>query len=81
MTGGMPAGTILSDLILGNDNPWAQLCDANRLKVRRVASMLVKENANVVSQWVGDRLARTDAPTIDAVAPGVRGCWHAPLRR
>jgi glycine/D-amino acid oxidase-like deaminating enzyme/nitrite reductase/ring-hydroxylating ferredoxin subunit len=70
MTGGTLAGMILSDLVLGNDNPWAQLYDAKRLKVRGAASMLVKENAKVARHWVGDRLARTDAPTIDAVAPG-----------
>jgi hypothetical protein len=45
MTGGAFAATILSDLILGNENPWAQLYDAKRLKVRGAASMLVKENA------------------------------------
>src|SRR5919204_526658 len=70
MTGGTLAAMILGDLVLGNDNPWAQLYDANRLKVRGAASMLVKENAKVARHWVGDRLARTDAPKIDAVAAG-----------
>ena len=70
MTGGTLAAMILGDLILGNENPWAQLYDANRLKVRGAASMLVKENAKVARHWVGDRLARTDAPALDAVAPG-----------
>ena len=70
MTGGTLAGMILSDLVLGIDNPWAQLYDAQRLKVRGAASMFVKENAKVARHWVGDRLARTDAPTIEAVAPG-----------
>jgi glycine/D-amino acid oxidase-like deaminating enzyme/nitrite reductase/ring-hydroxylating ferredoxin subunit len=70
MTGGTLAGMILTDFILGNDNPWAQLYDANRLKVRGAATMFVKENANVARHWAGDRLARTDAPDVDAVAPG-----------
>jgi glycine/D-amino acid oxidase-like deaminating enzyme/nitrite reductase/ring-hydroxylating ferredoxin subunit len=70
MSGGTLAAMILTDLVLGKDNPWAQLYDANRLKVRGAASMLVKENANVARHWVGDRLARTDAPTIEAVASG-----------
>jgi Rieske Fe-S protein len=61
---------ILSDLVLGIDNPWAQLYDSKRLKVRGAASMFVKENAKVARHWAGDRLARTDAPTIDSVAPG-----------
>lgn len=70
MTGGTLAGMILSDLVLGNDNPWAQLYDAQRLNVRGSASMFVKENANVARHWFGDRLARTGAPTTEAVAPG-----------
>ena len=70
MTGGTLAAMILGDLVLGNDNPWAQLYDAKRLKVRGAASMFVKENAKLARHWVGDRVARTDAPAIDAVAPG-----------
>jgi glycine/D-amino acid oxidase-like deaminating enzyme/nitrite reductase/ring-hydroxylating ferredoxin subunit len=70
MSGGTLAAMILSDLVVGNDNPWAQLYDAKRLKARGAASMFVKENANVARHWIGDRLARSDAPTIDSVAPG-----------
>jgi Rieske Fe-S protein len=32
--------------------------------------MFVKENAKVARHWIGDRLARTDARTIDSLAPG-----------
>jgi Rieske Fe-S protein len=32
--------------------------------------MVVKENAKVARHLIRDRLARTDAPTVDAVAPG-----------
>jgi glycine/D-amino acid oxidase-like deaminating enzyme/nitrite reductase/ring-hydroxylating ferredoxin subunit len=70
MTGGTLAGMILSDLILGSANPWAELYDAKRLKLRAGVSMLVKENAKVARHWVGDRVARTDAPAAEDVAPG-----------
>lgn len=70
MTGGTLAAMILSDLVLGNDNPWAQLYDAKRLNARGAATMFVKENAKVARHWVGGRLARTDAETIDDVAQG-----------
>ena len=70
MTGGTLAGMILNDLVLGSANPWAELYDAKRLKLRGGVSMLVKENAKVARHWVGDRVARTDAPAIDAVAAG-----------
>ena len=70
MTGGTVAAMILSDLILGTDNPWAQLYDAHRLKVRGGTSMFVKENAKVARHWVGDGLARGDAERIEDVAAG-----------
>jgi len=61
---------ILADLVLGNDNPWSELYDANRPNVRGAATMFVRENAKVARHWVGDRLAHTDAPDIQSVPPG-----------
>ena len=70
MTGGTLAAMILADAILGTENPWAQLYDAQRLKVRGAASMFVKENAKVARHWLGDGLARGDAPRVEDVRPG-----------
>jgi glycine/D-amino acid oxidase-like deaminating enzyme/nitrite reductase/ring-hydroxylating ferredoxin subunit len=70
MTGGTLGGMILADLILGVENPWAELYDANRLKVRGAATMFVKENAKAALHWAGDGLARGDASRVGAVAPG-----------
>jgi glycine/D-amino acid oxidase-like deaminating enzyme/nitrite reductase/ring-hydroxylating ferredoxin subunit len=70
MTGGTLAAMILSDLILGNDNRWAQLYDAKRLKLRGTTSMFVKENAKVAQHWLGDGLARGDAARVEDVAVG-----------
>jgi len=41
---------LLSDLILGKDNPWAKLYDPSR-KTLRAASEFAKENANVMAQY------------------------------
>jgi len=50
MTHGTIAGMLLSDLILGKDNPWAKLYDPSR-KTLRAASEFAKENANVMAQY------------------------------
>jgi glycine/D-amino acid oxidase-like deaminating enzyme/nitrite reductase/ring-hydroxylating ferredoxin subunit len=70
MSGGTLAAMILTDLILGDDNPWAQLYDAKRLKLRGATSMFVKENAKVARHWLGDGLARGDAARVEDVAAG-----------
>ena len=62
MTTGMVAGMILSDTILGQENPWKPVFDSTRLDVKRSAKTLVTENANVAKRLVGDRLALLNAP-------------------
>ena len=42
MTNGTAAATILSDTILGRENPWADFFDAKRLKPLASAPMFVK---------------------------------------
>jgi glycine/D-amino acid oxidase-like deaminating enzyme/nitrite reductase/ring-hydroxylating ferredoxin subunit len=69
MSNGSAAGIMLTDRILGRDNPWAELFDSNRLNLRQSATELIKENANVVKRFVGDRL-RTETRSIDDLAPG-----------
>ena len=69
MSNGSAAGIMLTDRILGRDNPWVDFFDSNRLNVRQSVTELVKENANVVKRFVGDRL-RTDTRSIGDLAPG-----------
>lgn len=47
---------ILTDLILGRENAWADVFDAARLNLGTAAKKLVKENANVAKRFVADRL-------------------------
>ncbi len=70
MTNGTLSGMLLSDLILGTENPWAELYDANRVKPAASARKFIQENANVARHWFGDRLAEPDAESLRELAPG-----------
>jgi len=70
MTNGTAAATILSDTILGRENPWADFFDAKRLKPLASAPMFVNENAGVVKHFFGDRLKRGASTALDDLAPG-----------
>src|SRR5687767_5538131 len=50
MTHGTLAGILLTDLILGRDNPWAALYDPSRKTLRSVTEF-AKENVNVAAQY------------------------------
>jgi nitrite reductase/ring-hydroxylating ferredoxin subunit len=58
MTKGTVAAQIIADAILGRQNPWAEVYDANRLHVRHSAPAIVRENAHVAARFFGDRLRR-----------------------
>lgn len=55
MSKSMMSAMILSDLILGKENPWANLYDATR-PTPFVTQESIKENLDVGIHWVGDRL-------------------------
>jgi glycine/D-amino acid oxidase-like deaminating enzyme/nitrite reductase/ring-hydroxylating ferredoxin subunit len=66
MTHGTIAGILLTDLLRGRANPWADLYDPSRVRVRAMPD-LAQENANVVAQyadWVtsGDVDSTQDIP-------------------
>jgi glycine/D-amino acid oxidase-like deaminating enzyme/nitrite reductase/ring-hydroxylating ferredoxin subunit len=70
MTNGVAAALILTDLILGRENPWAALYDSKRLKPLASAPAFVKENASVARHFFGDRLSRGDTTAADELSPG-----------
>src|SRR6185436_2049231 len=55
---GVAAGLIIEDVILGRENPWAELYDPGRMKPLAAAKDLIRENANVAARFVGDRLTK-----------------------
>jgi glycine/D-amino acid oxidase-like deaminating enzyme/nitrite reductase/ring-hydroxylating ferredoxin subunit len=73
MTFGTLSGIIVSDAILGLENPWSELYDATRVKPLAMARDYVAENIDFPAYLARDRLARGDAETVDHVAPG-EGC-------
>ncbi len=70
MTGGTLAGMLLSDAILGRENPWSQLYDPNRVKPVASAKDFVKENIKDAAHFVGDRVS---APAEDEAGTPARG--------
>ena len=69
MSNGSAAGVMLADHIAGRENAFAAFFDTNRLNPRQSLKELVKENANVVKRFVGDRL-KTETRTVADLAPG-----------
>ena len=70
MTNGTAAAMILSDLILGRDNPWARLFESKRLKPLASGSTFIRENASVARHFIGDRLDRGERAELEQLRPG-----------
>ena len=69
LSNGTAAGMLLADLVVGNENRWAGLYDANRLKPVASAPKFVVENTQVAFHFVRDRLAR-DRRSVDEIPRG-----------
>ena len=70
MTFGTLAAMIASDLILGRDNPWADVLDATRIKPLAGARKFVAENVDYPAHMVGDRLKAPDERSLEELARG-----------
>jgi glycine/D-amino acid oxidase-like deaminating enzyme/nitrite reductase/ring-hydroxylating ferredoxin subunit len=70
ITNGTAAATMLSDRLLGRDNPWAPLFDPNRFTPRASATSFVKENADAGLHFVGDRLRKLGSRSIHDLERG-----------
>jgi glycine/D-amino acid oxidase-like deaminating enzyme/nitrite reductase/ring-hydroxylating ferredoxin subunit len=55
---GTAAAMMLADAVSGRDNPWRELFEPNRLRLRAAAPSFLKENVNVGLHFVADRLLR-----------------------
>ena len=67
MTHGTIAGMVLSDLILGRENPWVTLYDPSR-KTLRAAGDFARETLNMAAQYA-DWLTGGDVDSVDQIAP------------
>jgi glycine/D-amino acid oxidase-like deaminating enzyme/nitrite reductase/ring-hydroxylating ferredoxin subunit len=70
MTGGTVAALLLTDQLLGRDNPWASTFTPNRFNPRAGGPKLVEENTRVGVHFVGDRLRHRGGGPIEDLAPG-----------
>jgi glycine/D-amino acid oxidase-like deaminating enzyme/nitrite reductase/ring-hydroxylating ferredoxin subunit len=70
ITNGTAAAIVLSDLILGRANGWAELYDPNRLELRAAAPRFLEENARVALHFAGDRLRHHGTRPIEELEPG-----------
>jgi glycine/D-amino acid oxidase-like deaminating enzyme/nitrite reductase/ring-hydroxylating ferredoxin subunit len=66
MTHGTIAGILLTDLILGRENPWATLYDPSR-KTLRAAGEFLGETLNVAAQYT-DWLTGGDVGSVEEIA-------------
>jgi glycine/D-amino acid oxidase-like deaminating enzyme/nitrite reductase/ring-hydroxylating ferredoxin subunit len=65
MTHGTIAGILLTDLILGRENPWSQLYEPSR-KTLRAAWNFMSENLNVAAQY-GDWVSGSDVSSLNQI--------------
>lgn len=68
MTHGTIAGMLISDLILGRENPWEKLYDPKRIRIM-AAGEWIKENVNTFAQYT-EHLTPGDVPNETQIARG-----------
>lgn len=70
MTNGTVAATVISDAILGNDNPWRELFDPIRIDVPGSVGTVLSQVGHTIKSIVGDRVAMLTADHVQDLAPG-----------
>ncbi len=73
LTNGTTAAMLISDLILGHENPFAELYDPHRITLRESMSKFVKENVKVARHLVGDRISHPYGANFEDLSPGQAG--------
>jgi nitrite reductase/ring-hydroxylating ferredoxin subunit len=79
MTHGTIAGILLRDLVLGRENPWADLYSPSRLRLRSVTE-LARETLNFVPRY-GLWLTPGDARSVEDLPPGSGAVLRSGLRK
>jgi glycine/D-amino acid oxidase-like deaminating enzyme/nitrite reductase/ring-hydroxylating ferredoxin subunit len=70
MTNSHVAAQLLTDMILGRDNPWAELFDPSRFKPVTSARDFIRENANVAQEFMSDRISTPRLNDLDELPAG-----------
>jgi glycine/D-amino acid oxidase-like deaminating enzyme/nitrite reductase/ring-hydroxylating ferredoxin subunit len=80
MTNGTLSGLILTDLIQGRENAYADIYDPGRASLRASMPKLAKENVEVAKHLVTG-LFRSDISSPEDLAPGEAGIYREGLKR
>lgn len=70
LTGGTAAAMLLTDLISGRENPWAELFNAGRAKPIAGGPSFLKENVHSARQLVSERLLKRRPDAAGTIGPG-----------
>jgi glycine/D-amino acid oxidase-like deaminating enzyme/nitrite reductase/ring-hydroxylating ferredoxin subunit len=79
MTHGTLGGIIITDLIVGRDNPWATLYDPSRITLKTTGDFL-HEAGNMTAQYV-DWISDGDIKEADNLKPGQGGIISSGLKK
>ena len=70
MTNGTAAAVLITDQILGRENPWSDLFDPNRVKPAASSKEFARENLSVARHFVGDRITLRGSLEPGELGPG-----------
>jgi glycine/D-amino acid oxidase-like deaminating enzyme/nitrite reductase/ring-hydroxylating ferredoxin subunit len=70
MTTGIYAARIITDLIAGHGNPWAEFFNPNRFRGVESVKKVVTENVNTAQQLIGGVLEEPGLKTPESLKPG-----------
>ncbi len=68
MTNGTVAAMVISDAILGRENPWAETFDSTRVDAPRSIGTVLSQGAHTVKSIIGDRIASFTAMDAEELA-------------
>lgn len=72
LTNGTVAASIISDVVLGRDNPYAEMLSNTRTTLTASASGFLRHNLDVAERFIGDRVS-PDGRSVDDIPPGGAG--------
>ncbi len=70
MTNGTVAAMMLTDIIRGIPNAWAQVFDATRVNALKDAPQMMKGGAKLAKHYVGDVFRKFGAPSVETLELG-----------
>jgi glycine/D-amino acid oxidase-like deaminating enzyme/nitrite reductase/ring-hydroxylating ferredoxin subunit len=70
MTNGTVAAMLISDAILGRENPWAETFDSTRKNPKGQVTTALKQAGHTVKSVIGDRLKMLSADDLDDLQTG-----------